>query len=99
MAGRWCQPKLGKARMEARLAFGHARRHFPIMLNGSQCSAVERILGYGMETLRTEVIEDGAERDWRGRRIRRRPERLERTCHGSSRSMAETIRAIPRNLR
>ena len=45
MAARWCQPKLGKARMEARLAFGHARRPPPIMLNGSQCSAVERIPG------------------------------------------------------
>ena len=45
MAGRWCQPKLGRARIEARLAFGHARRHFPIMLNWSQCSAVERIPG------------------------------------------------------
>ena len=31
--------------MEARLAFGHARRHFPIMLNWSQCAAVERIPG------------------------------------------------------
>jgi hypothetical protein len=35
MAARWGLPKLGKARMEARLAFGHARRHFPIMLNWS----------------------------------------------------------------
>ena len=46
MAARWGLPKLGKARMEARLAFGHARRHFPIMLNWSQCSAVERIPGF-----------------------------------------------------
>jgi len=45
MAGRWCQPGLGKARMDARLAFGRARRQLPIMLNGSQCSAVERIPG------------------------------------------------------
>jgi hypothetical protein len=45
MAARWGLPKLGKARMEARLTFGHARRHFPIMLNWSQCSAVERIQG------------------------------------------------------
>ena len=37
-------PRRG-ARIEARLAFGHARRHFPIMLNWSQCSAVERIPG------------------------------------------------------
>ena len=37
-------PRRG-ARIEARLAFGHARRPSPIMLNGSQCSAVERIPG------------------------------------------------------
>jgi len=52
-----------------------------------------------MKTLRTEVIEDGAKRDWRGRRIRMRPERLESSRHGSRRSVADTIRAIPRNLR
>jgi uncharacterized protein (DUF433 family) len=37
-------PRRG-ARIEARLAFGHARRHLPIMLNWSQCAAVERIPG------------------------------------------------------